>query len=92
MSIKHVESLFKGLSNILNDGALFCCYGPFNYNGKFSSESNARFDLWLKDRDLVSGVRDIDELKVFANTANMELIDDIEMPVNNRLLVWKKLS
>ena len=92
MSIQHVESLFKGLSQVLSDDAVFISYGPFNYNGMFSSESNARFDLWLKDRDLVSGIRDINELKVFANTANMELIDDIEMPVNNRLLVWKRLN
>lgn len=90
MSISHVEKLFSGLGRVLNDGAVFISYGPFNYNGQFSSESNARFDRWLKDRDLVSGIRDIGELKIFANDAGMQLADDIEMPVNNRLLVWKK--
>lgn len=90
MSIKHVEKLFSGLGRVLNDGAIFISYGPFNYNGQFSSESNARFDRWLKDRDPVSGVRDIDELKIFADAAGMQLADDIAMPVNNRLLVWKK--
>jgi len=92
MSINHVEKLFSGLGNVLSDGAIFISYGPFNYNGKFSSESNARFDLWLKDRDPVSGIRDVDELKAFANTANIDLVDDIEMPMNNRLLVWKKFG
>jgi len=92
MSIAHVEKLFSGLSNVLNEDAIFISYGPFNYEGKFSSESNARFDLWLKQRDQTSGIRDIDELKGFAEVANLELIDDIEMPVNNRLLVWKKFS
>lgn len=90
MSIQHVERLFKGLSNVLNDGALFCCYGPFNKNGQYTSESNARFDVWLKQRDALSGIRDMAELIKFAGDANLSLIDDIEMPANNRILVWKK--
>lgn len=90
MSIKHVESLFKGLSKVLNDGALFCCYGPFNKNGQFTSESNAQFDVWLKQRDALSGIRDMAELTEFADYSNLSLIDDIEMPANNRILVWKK--
>lgn len=92
MSITHVEKLFQGLGKVLEQEALFISYGPFNYNGQFSSESNARFDLWLKQRDPVSGIRDLDELKMFAGVAGIELINDIEMPVNNRLLVWKKVN
>jgi len=92
MSINHVEKLFNGLGRVLSNGSIFISYGPFNYNGKFSSESNARFDFWLKDRDPLSGIRDIDELDVFATAVNMKLINDIEMPVNNRLLVWQKLK
>jgi len=92
MSIGHVEKLFNGLGRVLSNDSIFISYGPFNYDGKFSSESNARFDRWLKERDTASGIRDIDELNVFAGAASMELINDIEMPVNNRLLVWKKLD
>jgi len=90
MSIEHVEKLFSGLGQVLNKGALFISYGPFNYNGQFSSESNARFELWLKQQNQLSGIRDIVDLKRFAASHNIELIDDIDMPVNNRLLVWKK--
>lgn len=90
MSIEHVEKLFKGLGHVLNNGALFCCYGPFNKDGEFTSESNARFDVWLKQRDVVSGIRDMSELHAFAKKAGMQLIDDIEMPANNRILVWQK--
>ena len=91
MSIKHVEKLFSGLGRVLSKDALFICYGPFNYNGQFSSESNARFELWLKQQNPLSGLRDLDDLKRFAANHDIELIDDIEMPVNNRLLVWQKL-
>lgn len=90
MSLQHVEKCFLGLGNYLSPEAIFCSYGPFNYNGQFSSESNARFDLWLKQRDPRSGIRDLQQLITFAEAGGIELIDDIEMPVNNRLLVWKK--
>jgi len=87
-----VEKMFKGIGMILKETGIFCLYGPFNYNGQFSSESNARFDLWLKQRDPVSGVRDFEALQALANKAGLELMDDIEMPVNNRVLVWRKIS
>lgn len=92
MGWSSVENMFAGIGHILKQGGVFCLYGPFNYNGQFSSESNARFDVWLKQRDPVSGVRDFDELQVLATKAGLEFVDDIEMPVNNRILVWKKVE
>lgn len=91
MSIEHVEKLFAGLGHVLKKGALFISYGPFNYNGQFSSDSNARFEVWLKQQNPHSGIRDLADLKRFAENHAIELIDDIEMPVNNRLLVWQKI-
>lgn len=91
MSWSSVENMFAGIGRILNLSGVFCLYGPFNYNGKFTSESNARFDVWLKQRDPMSGVRDFEALKVLAEQANMKLINDIQMPANNRILVWQKV-
>lgn len=92
MSWSSVENMFAGIGRVLNKKGVFCLYGPFNYNGQFTSESNAHFDVWLKQRDPVSGVRDFEALQLLANKASLELIDDVEMPENNRILVWKKLS
>ena len=86
-----VENMFAGIGRVLNSNGLFCLYGPFNYNGQFSSESNARFDIWLKQRDLVSGVRDFEALQILAEKAGLEFVEDIEMPANNRVLVWSKI-
>ena len=91
MSIKHVENIFTGVSKYLAKGGSFCCYGPFNKNGQFTSDSNAKFDIWLKQRDAKSGIRDMSELISFAEAVGIALVDDIEMPANNRLLVWKKI-
>lgn len=87
-----VENMFAGIGKILQKEGVFCLYGPFNYDGRFTSESNARFDLWLKQRDSVSGVRDFEALQQLAVKAGLDLIDDVEMPANNRILVWKKTS
>ncbi|MCP5141646.1 MAG: DUF938 domain-containing protein [Gammaproteobacteria bacterium] len=84
-----VEAMFAGLARVLAPGAVFALYGPFHYGGKATSESNARFDLWLKERDPQSGVRDYDDLNRLAGAVGMVLVDDIEMPINNRTLVWR---
>lgn len=90
MSWPEVEMMFAGVGRILVTGARFCLYGPFNYQGRFTSESNARFDQWLKARDPLSGVRDFEALDKLAASVNLVLRRDYEMPVNNRTLVWEK--
>jgi len=85
-----VVKFFTALQSNLTPGASVCIYGPFNYEGKFSSESNANFDLWLKERDVNSGIRDIEAILLLANSAGLTLIDDHAMPANNRLLVFSK--
>jgi hypothetical protein len=85
-----VVKFFEGIAENLKSGANVCIYGPFNYQGKFTSESNANFDLWLKERDLNSGIRDIEAILTLANSAGLGLIDDHTMPANNRLLVFTK--
>lgn len=85
-----VEALFSGVGAILSSGGVFALYGPFNYGGRFTSESNARFDVWLKARDPLSGVRDFEALDDLAQAAGLILAHDFEMPANNRTLVWHK--
>ncbi|MGB5179223.1 MAG: DUF938 domain-containing protein [Gammaproteobacteria bacterium] len=90
MSLEAVQSLFSGTGNLLQTGALCCLYGPFNYDGAFTSDSNKQFDSWLKQRDPASGIRDFEVIAELAETNGFVLQDDHEMPVNNRLLVWLK--
>ncbi|MBA6352046.1 DUF938 domain-containing protein [Colwellia sp. BRX9-1] len=86
-----VVKFFEGLAQNLSSSANICIYGPFNYQGQFSSESNADFDVWLKERDKNSGIRDIEAVLLLATGAGLELIDDHPMPANNRLLVFSKI-
>lgn len=85
-----VTGLFSGLGRILDAGALFACYGPFNYAGEYTSDSNRRFDQWLKDRDPASGIKDMAWLNILAQGAGLEHVEDFEMPANNRIQVWRR--
>ena len=83
-----VQSMFAGIGKVLRHGTPFCLYGPFNYGGSYTSDSNARFDAWLQQRNPASGLREFEQLDALARDCGMTLKADHEMPVNNRLLVW----
>ena len=87
MSWHEIEVFFGRLAENLKKDALACIYGPFNYNGMHTSDSNARFDRWLKERDALSGIRDFEAVNALASANGFALLDDIAMPANNRFLV-----
>ena len=66
-------------------------YGPFNYNGAFTSESNEQFDSSLKERDPQSGIRSFEDVDKNMQKNGFTLYKDYEMPANNRLLVYTRL-
>lgn len=90
MGAPEVECLFAGVGRVLEPGGVFCLYGPFNYAGSYTSDSNARFDQWLQARDPTSGIKDFETLQALAEQAGMTLRKDYAMPANNRTLVWSK--
>lgn len=85
-----VQKFFDLVKTHLAHNGVLCIYGPFNYQGKYTSESNANFDLWLKARDEQSGIRDFEAVYQLATAAGLSLKEDIAMPANNRMLILKK--
>lgn len=85
-----VEAMFAGVGSSLSSGGRFLLYGPFNFGRQYTSESNARFDQYLKSRDPDSGIRNYEDLEKLAKQAGMVLKNNYEMPVNNRILYWEK--
>lgn len=85
-----VKRLFEGVGSILKSGGLLCIYGPFNYGGRFTSESNAHFDASLRAMSAAQGIRDSEAVYALAMANGLALQADHEMPSNNRLLVWRK--
>ncbi len=90
MSWQNVVDFMQLAGELLTSGGLLLLYGPFNYNNSYTSESNARFDQWLKERDPKSGIRDFEALNKLALNSGLTLMNDYAMPANNRILCWEK--
>jgi len=90
MHWENVVDLFHLGTACIRKGGLMVCYGPFNFAGAYSSESNALFDLSLKQRDPRSGIRNFEDLQRLAKESGLHFLHDIPMPANNRTLVWQK--
>ncbi len=76
---------------VVKPGGAFVVYGPFNYNGTFTTPSNERFDAWLKThRSPKSGIRHAEEVTARLEAQGFALETDHEMPDNNRCLVFRR--
>ena len=92
MSKGMVEAFFAGIGKHLAKDGHFCVYGPFNYNGEYTSHSNRNFDQWLLQQNPQSAIRDIEWILTLAAKQGLVLITDHPMPANNRLLHFEKQS
>jgi cyclopropane fatty-acyl-phospholipid synthase-like methyltransferase len=90
MSIGEVENMFGHVAQLLKPGGIFCLYGPFNEDGRFTSESNADFDASLRAHEPSMGIRDREELNSFSRKVGLAEIRRYAMPANNQILVWGK--
>ncbi|MAT92502.1 MAG: methylase [Halioglobus sp.] len=89
MSMDSVRCFFGGLAAGMRGDTTLAVYGPFNYGGRYTSDSNARFDQWLAQQHPDSAIRDFEAVDALAREAGFELQSDNEMPANNRLLLWR---
>ena len=82
------ESLFAAASTLLKSDGKLITYGPYSVNGLLTPESNVLFDLSLKSRNASWGIRDISYLEAEAKKTHLILQNTIEMPCNNKCLVF----
>ena len=90
MAWDEVEQLFDHLGRVTTDDAIVAVYGPFNYAGRYTSDSNAEFDQWLQARGAHMRIRDAEAVDALAEVAGFDLIDDVAMPANNRMRIWQR--
>ena len=90
MSQQSVETMIERVGQLLPAEGQLIIYGPFNYNQQYTSPSNERFDQWLKQRDSQSAIRNFEDINNLARKAGLNLVNDYEMPANNRILHWRK--
>ncbi len=86
------EGLINGAARYLgSDGKLFI-YGPFKRDGKHTAVSNSAFDTSLRNGNPEWGVRDVEELEKAATTVGLKLSDVVEMPANNLILIFERVT
>lgn len=85
-----VEQCFQCIGRVLAQEGVLAIYGPFNYGGQYTADSNRDFDGWLKRRDPESAIRDFEAVDRLAQQQGLRLQQDHAMPANNRLLVWRR--
>ena len=81
--------MMNGVSTVLREGGILFAYGPFAHNGELKPQSNVDFDISLRERDSAWGIRDITDIAKVAKDVNLELLEIIDMPANNKCLVFQ---
>ena len=82
--------LFEQTASVLESKGLFIVYGPFRFEGKYSSEGDQRFDTHLRGEDAKMGIRDFEEVQKALKSNGIEFLQKYGMPANNFTLVFQK--
>ena len=85
-----VQAMFSALPGATTDDAVLAVYGPVNRDGAFTSPSNAHFDASLRAMRPWRGIRDIEAVDALARAVGFAMLDDREMPANNRCVIWRR--
>ena len=86
-----VRHSFYHLLNLDNANRMLLIYGAFNIDGEYTSESNEEFDSFMKDtgNNVDYYLKDVTEMRRFANDFCLDLTETIPMPSNNFCLVFQ---
>ncbi len=95
-----VRALFVGAAARLPVGGELLIYGPFLDDaapadgglGRGSAASNLAFDRALRQADPQRGVRQLAELRRLGAECALELVEIIELPRDNQLLVFRRTA
>ena len=90
MAWPEVEAFFRGVGRTLAPRGLLAVYGPFRFEGNYTSASNAEFDAYLRRHDAASGIRDFEAVDALAAAVGLQLAANRAMPANNQLLAWRR--
>jgi Protein of unknown function (DUF938) len=85
-------ALMQGAARHLTAQGLLLIYGPFIADDEPLAPSNAAFDADLRLRNPAWGLRRLADVQAQAQTAGLRLRQQQQMPANNLLLVFERIS
>ena len=86
------EALFRESGKLLKKGQFLILYGPFKIGNKHTSQSNYFFDNSIKIQNDLWGIRNLDEVSYEGKKNGFFQENIISMPVNNFLIIYRKVS
>ncbi len=92
ISWKQAKSLFKVLGKRLRKGSQVIFYGPFKYDGEFSSERFSQLDSTLRAKDPQTGIRAFEDVLKAMNKVGFKLKKDYSFADSNHLLFFERLE
>lgn len=82
--------LLRNASRLLKPKGVLYFYGPFKIGGVHTAQSNAEFDLSLRQQDPDWGVRNLDDVAEEALKQNFQLMKTVRMPANNLSVIFHR--
>lgn len=87
VSDQEAETLIREASSCLAPGGRMVIYGPFRRQGRLTSDGDQRFDAGLRAHDPEIGYKDDRAIWALFERLGLSVMEPIEMPANNLLLV-----
>jgi hypothetical protein len=84
------EGLFQNAARITPSGGLLFTYGPYKRDGAHTSPGNEAFDVDLRQRNALWGIRSVEDVAALAAAAGFAAPDVVSMPANNLSLVFRQ--
>ena len=82
--------LVSGASRVLSPGGALLLYGPFFTEDTPTAPSNIAFDESLRSRNAEWGIRRLADIQSAAQASGLELEEQVSMPANNLMLVFRR--